>query len=210
MISNSLFFDQHVPTRLQRAILKAVFENYKEASRFCYRHFASTQAKDLSGVFRRAKIEEEFAGIEALFPGIVQVTPQAYEHNTGYYNELTCGPVKLTQSCISDPDDVPRFAKFRSTLACSGQLSLFEPTPESSTVARYMYSILTHAVDAASPKRSWPAFVRVQFPNEPCTAYLDDGIDLMARFPQIVSEYIPKQTFGRQATPRRRRKEEGA
>lgn len=82
----------------------------------------------------------------------------------------------------------------------------YSSSQESST-AEYLYAILTHGVDVSSPKRSWPAFVKIQFPNESCTAYLDDGIDLMARFPQIIGEYIPRPQFGRQATRRRRRKD---
>jgi hypothetical protein len=207
MSTNSQFFDDHVPQRVQKALVKCVFENYKEASRHCYRYFAGPQAKDLSGVYRRAKIEEEFAGIEALFPD-VRVAVQSYQHNTGHYNEITCGLVKLTQSCIVEEGEVPRFAYFRATLALTGQLSLFEePEPDG---AQYMYSILTHGVDVNAPKRAWPAFVKIQFPDETCTAYLDGGIDLLARFPQVVSEYVPKLEFGRKVTRRRQRKEEVA
>src|ERR1700736_2004994 len=116
MVSNQAFFDEQVPQRVQRSLLKSTLENYKESSRYCYRNFAVPQAKDLSGVYRRAKIEDEFSGIGALFP-FIEVLPQAYQNNTGFYNELTCGLVKLTQSCITDQDEVPRLALFRSTLA---------------------------------------------------------------------------------------------
>jgi hypothetical protein len=204
-----------VPYRVQKAFLKCIFENCKESSRFCYRHFAPPQAKDLSGSYRRAKIEDDFPGIAALFSKQVSVKPQMYEHNTGYYGEVTCGLVKMTQSCISDPDEVPRLAKFRSTLAQNGQLSLFSSDEEADTNGeiskpRYLYCILSYGIDPNSPKRSWPAFVRVQFPDEKCAKYLDDGIDLFARFPEIVSEYIPKPTFARQPAKRRRKKKEQA
>ncbi|PWU12128.1 MAG: hypothetical protein C5B51_01225 [Terriglobia bacterium] len=209
MTANSAFFDKYFPQRIQRALVKCIFENYKESSRYCFRHFGAPQAKDLSGVYRRARIEDEFAGISALYKELT-VTALTYQNNTGYYNEISCGEIKLTQSCISDKNEVPRQALYRSTLASAGQLDLFESSDDGTS--RYLYAILTHGVDLNSPKRNWPAFISVQFPNAECTAYLDDGIDLMARFPEIVAEYIPKLQFGAGATvtKRRRKKEEGA
>jgi hypothetical protein len=200
--SNREFFDDAVPLRLQRALLKSVFENYKEASRHCYRTFQPAQAKDLSGSYRRAKIEDEWSGIAALFPD-VQVTICPYENLTGSYNELTCGQVKITQSCITSPDVVPRYAVFRKTLAENGQLDLFEYNDVDSE-RTFLYGILTHGVDSKSARRSRPAFARVQFPNQDCTEYVDDGIDLFKRFPEIVSEYIAQPTMT-EVRPQRRK-----
>jgi hypothetical protein len=164
----------------------------------------------LSGTHRRAKIEEDLAGIQPLFPSVT-IAPSRYENNTGSYNEITCGLVKLTQSCTTDRDDVPRQAKFRFTLAKNGQLLLFDKNElqESSHQPSFLYAILTHGVDTNSPKRSWPAFVRVQFPNETCTDFVDEGIDLFARFPAIVAEYIPKPQILSQPMKRRRKKAAG-
>ena len=205
MAPNAEFFDQHVPDRLLKALVKLVFENYKQSSRYCFRYFSPSVAKDLSGTHRRAKIEEDLAGIQPLFRGVV-VAPARYENNTGSYNEITCGPVKLTQSCTIDRDEVPRQAKFRFTLAKNGQLSLFDRSDrqEASQQQSFLYAILTHGVDNNSPKRSWPAFVRIQFPNETCTEFVDEGIDLLARFPEIVAEYIPRPQVLSQPTKRRR------
>lgn len=204
------FFDGSVPQRLQRALTKSILENCKQASRFCYRHFAPAQAKDLSGDFRRAKIEDEFAGIAGLFKA-AKVSIEQYEHNTGNYNELTVGAVKLTQSCIADQDVVPRLAKFRSTLANDGQLSFSwtdEQEPNESD-ERFLYAILTYGIDVNSPKRSWPAFITFQFPNRDLTKYVCEGIDMFKRFPDLVSEYVPKPTLDRQLSRRRRRKAAG-
>jgi hypothetical protein len=204
------FFDQNVPARLQRALTKSILENCKEASRFCFRHFAAPQAKDLSGDFRRAKIEDEFAGIAGLFKA-VSVSVKQFENNTGYYNELAIGEVKLTQSCISEPDFVPRTARFRSTLARDGQRSFAWNDLEdvSAEEPSFLYTILAYGIDVLSPKRSWPAFIKVQFPNQDCTRYVCEGIDLFQRFPDLVSEYVPKPSFERQITKRRRRKAAG-
>jgi hypothetical protein len=188
-VCNREFFDDHVSRRLQGALLRSIFENYAEASRYCWRHFATPQAKDLSGTYRRAKIEEEWSGIATLFPRYVSVEVRPYENNTGYYNEITCGAVIMTQSCIVDPDEVPRTARFRTTLARSAQLGLFDAI-EDIDPDDQLYAILTHGVDVTSRRRSRPAFVKFQFPNRDCSRYVDDGIDMFKRFPDIVNEYI--------------------
>ena len=190
---NVCLFDQHVPSRLQKALLRSIFNNYRAASEHCYNNFQQPQAKDLSGSYRRAKIEDEWAGIEAIFKDIkVRVRP--YENNTGSYNEITCGPVKITQSCTLSPNIVPRYAFFRQTLASNGQLNFFvEEQEEQPKEASYLYAILTHGVDVESPKRSMPWFARIQFPNEDCSEYVDDGIDLFKRFDDVVTEYLPQE-----------------
>lgn len=204
---NVRIFDEHVPLRLQKALLKSIFDNYKAASEHCYGTFQPPQAKDLSGIYRRAKIEDEWAGVEAIFKNDVRVKVQPYENHTGFYNEITCGRVRITQSCTLSPNIVPRHAYFRETLASSGQLSLFvEESHEQTQGASYLYAILTHGVDADSPKRSIPWFARIQFPNEDCTDYVDEGIDLFKRFPAIVADYVPQETPEVQPNRRQKRK----
>jgi hypothetical protein len=196
MISNIELFDQQVPLKFQRAVLQSILSKYQEASRYCYKNFNHNQAKDLSGVYRRTLIEEEWNGMAQLFPAL-RVEPKYYDHNTGTYNELTYGLVKLTQSCVTGPNEVPRFAEYRSTLAQNGQLKLqfeAEQSNPTETNNRFLYSILTHGVDLESKNRSLPAFARIQFPNAQCTAYLDRGIDLFQRFSDVLAAYLPKQT----------------
>ena len=180
----------HVPRIVQRALLISVFENYAQASRYCWRYFSNPQAKDLSGNYRRAKIEEEWAGIQARFPRDISVEVKPYPNNTGYYNEITCGRVLITQSCIAEPSEVPRSAEFRKTLATNGQLDLYSTNIEEAGPDDLLYAILTHGVDVNSRRRSRPAFARFQFPNSDCTKYVDEGIDLFRRFPEIINEYI--------------------
>jgi hypothetical protein len=119
-LSNRIIFESSMGIKLQKALLKSIFQNYRDSSAFCWKHFAAAQAKDLSGGFRRAKIEEEWSGISTLFHE-VKVSVRKYKNKTGSFNELTCGVVKLTQSCVSDPSVVPRFAVFRQSLAKNGQ-----------------------------------------------------------------------------------------
>jgi hypothetical protein len=204
------FFDRNVSTRLQRALTKSILENCKQASRFCWRNFAAPQAKDLSGNYRRAKIEDEFPGVAGLFKNEgVTCSIQQYENNTGFYNELTSGCVRLTESCITDSDLVPRMAKFRATLARDGQQSFAWAEDAEPSGSEFLYAILTYGIDINSPKRSWPAFINIQFPNEDFTRYINDGIDLFRRFPDLVAEYIPKPSFGGQIKRRRRRRASG-
>ncbi len=117
-MSNTSVFDSAVPRRLQYSLTKSVLENCRQSSRYCYRELALAQARDLSGHLCRAKIEDEMVGIAALFP-MLRVTIKNYQNNTGSYNEITCGIVKLTQSRILNPNDVPRGASFRATLAAN-------------------------------------------------------------------------------------------
>ncbi len=207
-MSNASVFDSAVPRRLQYSLTKSVLENYRQSSRYCFRYLAPAQARDLNGHFCRAKIEDEMVGIAALFP-MVRVTIKSYENNTGSYNEITSGIVKLTQSRILNPNDVPRHAGFRATLAANGQYSLFAPESGSAS-AQYLYAILTHVIDVNSERRSWPAFIRIQFPNATCTEYVDDGIDLLARFPDLRAEYLPSATVLSQLRRRRLRAQAGA
>lgn len=204
-MSNTSVFDSAVPNRLQRSLTKSVLENYRLSSRYCYRNFGAPQAKDLSGHYCRARIEEEMAGIAALFP-MVTVAIEPYERNTGFYNEITCGQVKLTQSRILNPYIVPRDAKFRSTLAENGQGLLF-PSADEHEHAHHLYAILVHGVDDNSEKRSWPAFIKIKFPNKECTAYVDEGIDLLSRFPDLRAEYVPSASAISRLRRRRIRKQ---
>jgi hypothetical protein len=205
-------FDKNVPTRVQRALTKLVLESSKQSSRYCYRNFAEPQAKDLSGGHRRAKIEDEFPGIAELFKTLgVKDSIEQYDNNTGSYHELTCGVVKLTESCVAD-DVVPRTAKFRSTLARDGQASFVWSEADeklSGEQPKFLYALLTYGIDVHAPKRIWPAFIKVQFPNEDFTGYIGGGIDLFKRFPDLVAEYVPKPSFERQITKRHRRKASG-
>jgi hypothetical protein len=204
-------FDQSVPIKVQRSLTQAILESCKQSSRYCWRNFADPQAKDLSGFHRRAKIQDEFPGIAALHKNLgVRDSIEQYENNTGFYHELTCGIVKLTESCVAD-DIIPRSAKFRSTLARDSQASLW---PEADGKAAeeqpdFLYAILTYAIDVLAPKRSWPAFMKIRFPNEKFTDYIGEGIDLFKRFPDLVAEYIPKPSFGQQITKKRRKKASG-
>lgn len=208
-MSNSELFDSYVPSRFQKAILRLVFSTTKSASAHVFGEFNSyAVAIDALGNWRRQKIEDQFAGMKALFSS-VKVSPRRYEQNTGSYHEITSGKVKLTQSCVASPNDVPREAKFRVTLATNGQHEMFrsaDPPPEDA----YLYSILTYGIDLKSEKRSIPSFVRIQFPNADCTKYVDEGIDLFKRFPEIVAEFIPKPQFGSKVKEKRRKQQKPA
>jgi hypothetical protein len=205
-MSNASVFDSQVAARLQYSFTKAVLENYREGSRWCFRNFSPPQAKDLVGYYSRAKIEEELPGIVALFPRAT-ISTHRYENNTGHYNEITCGCVKLTQSRIVNRSEVPRHAKFRATLAQNGQQELFEITAKLSEPP-YLYAMLTHGVDDNSEKRSWPAFIKIQFPDKSCSRFLDEGIDLLARFPELRAAYIPTADRIQQMKRRRARKQD--
>ena len=173
--TNQLIFDSNVSSKLQKALLKSVCENYQKAANDCWANFHPSQAKDLSGHYRLAKIEDEWSGISALFPD-VESNLQYYKYKSGSFNEITVGEIKLTQSCVSSKDDLPRRAVYRKTLAKSGQYNLF--IDEQPSGENYLYAILIHGVDVLSKRRSRPAFARIEFPDGDCKRYLPGGIDL--------------------------------
>jgi hypothetical protein len=199
--SNRELFDAEVSLDIQRALLRSIFENYAQSSEFCWANFSGPQAKNLSGYHRWAKIEDEWAGIAVRFTGRLTVETQSYKNGTGFYNEVTCGRVVLTQSCVAFPDEAPRRAQFRQTLAQSGQFSLF--TSNDVPADGYLYAVLIHGVDVLSERRSRPAFARIEFPDQECRRFLAGGIDLFMRFPEVVSEYIGEVSEPN-AEPRRR------
>jgi len=167
-----------------------IYDACRNASEHCYGRFSSKGvAKDVSGHYRRGLIEDQWIGMKGLFPELA-IAPVSYKRNTGTYHEITSGLVKITESCTYHPDELPREAEFRMTLATSGQRALaFDDEPEDeSAQPRFMYAVLTYGI-ASSDKRSRPWFVRVQFLNDFCTEYVDRGIDLISKFPDVVSIY---------------------
>jgi hypothetical protein len=206
-MTNSTIFDNNVSVRLQKKLLTLIFESCKTASEHCFGSFSSRQvAKDVSGVYRRGRIEDQWEGIPALFKGEVTVEPQYYKNGTGSYCELTCGLVKLTQSCVIERGDVPREAEFRSTLATNGQGELFEEVIEENEKPKFLYSILTYGIDSKANNRETPAFIKIEFPNSKCTAPVDEGINLVKRYPEISMKYLTKPSFDAAVTERERRK----
>lgn len=193
MSKNSDLFDQHVTTSLQRSFLKMVFECTKDASEHCFGSFDSRQvAKDVSGIYRRGLIEDKWAGLQPLHRGI-SVKPVWYQHFTGSYCELTSGSVKITQSCVLNPGEIPRYADFRSTLATNGQRKLFDSEDEEA--AEFLYAILTYGIDCNAKEREQVAFVKIEFPNVLCSAPVDDGINLVSRYPDMAMQYLSKPSF---------------
>ena len=185
-----------------------VFECTKDASAHCFGSFASRHiAKDVSGHYRRGLIEDKWAGLQPLHRGI-SVKPQWYNHSTGSYCELTSGLVKITQSCVLNPGDIPRHAEFRSTLATTGQGELFGNDEQQQ--AQFLYAILTYGIDCNAKDREQVAFVKIEFPNDRCTKPLDRGINLVSRYPDIAMQYLSKPSFDAAVAERPNRKRKSA
>jgi hypothetical protein len=185
-MASQVFLD-HVPAGVLAAMLRAVLQSYKDASSACYETMRPRQAKDASGPFRRNKIESELVGVGERFQQVISVEDNLYKRGTGNYVELTCGVVKMTESCVPSPKDFPRDADYRETLAESTQLVLgFVPAE---TPGKYLYAILLHGVDGTAKQRSGCRFAQVRFPLKGFASYTEDRVDLFAMFPSIVAEY---------------------
>ena len=209
-------FHSVVPRELQKALTKSIFESFRNASEHCYSTFRRPIAKDASGPYRHAKIEEEWCSIAERFPDTVRYSVKPYRNKTtgkktGSYIELTIGNVKLTHACVRKESSRPRDADFRNTLARDSQQSFW--SEESATPRRFLYAILLTGVDRASQDRSRPAFCCIRFPNESFSGYVEDPIDLFKAFDDLVSEYVDvKKDMVKdlEVKPRVRRQEEKA
>lgn len=179
-----------LPAKLQQALLRSVFDNYKSAHAACFAEYEAEQARTLNGHVRHAAIERELLGIGARFKDAA-VKAEYYKNGTGTYVKLTCGRVVLTQSAVQHPQAVVRSAEFRKSLAANPQMCLdfgdSEVEVEPSTV---LYAILLHGKDAR--ERSRPAFAHLVVPSSDCASYVA-RIDLFNAFPSIVNEYVKPQ-----------------
>lgn len=183
-----------VPDAIQRALLDGLFRNYTDASDHCYSTFRPAIALNASGPYRYSKIEEDWCGIAERFPKIVKFTHEPFRNKrtgkvTGTYVQLEIGHIRLTESCVRKPFSIPREADFRDTLAQEAQRSFFGEDEDADS-GGYLYAICLHGVDVNSQNRSRPAFARVRFPNKHFSGYVGDGIDLWAKFPDIVAQYV--------------------
>jgi hypothetical protein len=183
----SELFLSEVPGEVLAALLRTLLQSYQDASSACYDVMRPPQAKEASGPFRRNKIESELMGVGERFSGNLSVESKHYKRHTGSYVELTCGLVKMTQSCVLAPSDLPREADYRETLATHPQLLLeFMPRePE----GKFLYAILLHGVDDTVRQRAGCRFAEVRFPLRGFTGYTEERVDLFAMFPEIVAEY---------------------
>jgi hypothetical protein len=209
---NVAFFNQHVPEKVQRALLQRILQCYRDASQHCYKHFRSAQAKDLSGHYRRGRIEDEMFGIADRFrKDGVTVEEVPYRRNTGCHVELRSGLVTVTQSCVLFKDDMPREANFRETLASTGQREMFgdgeEEQPKAETT---LYAVLLHGVAPGGKQRETCAFACIRFPDGKFNGYLGGTVNLFEKFPQYVRDFYADNNSEQKATepkvlPKKRR-----
>jgi hypothetical protein len=179
-----------LPSKLQQALLRSVFDNYKSAHAACFGEYESEQARTLNGHVRHAAIERELLGIGARFRDAA-VEAEDFKNGTGAYVKLTCGRVVLTQSAVQHPQAIVRSAEFRKSLASNPQMNLdFGDAKVELEQSSFLYVILLHGKDAK--ERSRPAFAHLVVPSSDCTSYVA-RIDLFKAFPSIVNEYIKPQ-----------------
>jgi hypothetical protein len=200
---NVAFFNQHVPEKVQKALLQRILQCYRDASQHCYKHFRPAQAKDVSGHYRRGRIEDEFVGIAERFrkDGVI-VAEVPYKRNTGHHVELRSGLATITQSCVLFKHDIPRDADFRETLASTGQREMFgdgeEEQPKDGVT---LYAVLLHGVAPGIKQRERCAFACIRFPDRNFKGYLGRTINLFEKFPQHVQEFYADNTEQKAAEP---------
>jgi hypothetical protein len=187
---NVPFFNLNVPEKIQKALLQRILQCYRDASQHCYKHFRPAQAKDVSGHYRRGRIEDEMIGVAERFrKDGVTFNEVPYKRNTGHHVELRSGMVTFTESCVLFKDDLPREADFRETLASTGQREMFaEGKDEEVEPGTTLYAVLLHGVGTGS-KRERCAFASIRFPAKNFRGYLGGTVDLFNKFPEFVQEF---------------------
>lgn len=190
------FFLAELPEIVLRAICRYLLSAYKEAEDTCL-CFPRQPGHDLRPIFRRAAVERNVFNLNERYPGI-SVTYVLNDANNCYHAVIRSGRTFLTVSCVDTPNQVVRTAVFRNTYSAQQDLFLSNEPPPSDND---LYAILLHGHTKDDP--TYPSFMRIVFPNNDCTAYLPDHIDLIHRFSEI-REQVPVVDIPKPALPKLR------
>ncbi len=173
-------FNENVPEKFQRAMLSMVFDACANASEHCYGTFNSSS---VAGTWQRLSAWTDRGSMAGHAVAVPSFVDQSFSVQAQHWYLLRdhFGACKAHAICIYHPDEVPREAEFRKTLATNGQrvFSFEEQTLPEVDPASFLYAVLTYGI-ASQDKESALVYIRVQFLNENCTAYVDKGIDLVS------------------------------
>lgn len=162
---------------------------YLATKRYCDATFERPELHDVHAHIRRAKIEGAFRAAGRLFQGVVVESKKNAARNA-YYTRLRVGPFALTESAVEFPDDVPRDAVFRSTLA-SGQLPLFEDGGDED-MEDVIFGVFLHG--RRSRCQMSPQFLLLGFPEADCSrlvTQIDLSDELSRGLIRVMSEQQP-------------------
>ena len=173
-------FDSTVPSPLLREVGRLVLKAYPDAEDVCESLAASEEIHDLRAHLRRAILETSLASLQGRFGGALVQTP-TNATNSAYHREIYSGRVVMTISMVrADSSPLPD-ARFRETLARSGQLAAFDEDPLPG-VDDPLWAALIHGPSPLTYRA--PGFLKVVFPLSDGSH--SGGIDILARFPDLL------------------------
>jgi hypothetical protein len=179
-------FDQCYPPEWCKAILKAFQEVWYESRNHCRsRLFGEKEGEDLLPHYCRARFETEFRRVtKDLLP---ESTSESRPNSVGSYSHTFVeakspseGAVVLTASAVKNKAKLPRRAKFRCDYNHNGQGDLFDEIISKEDNPVYGWILYSH------PRPNTAPFFLIAFPS-PDSAQIIEKIDLIARYPGIVS-----------------------
>lgn len=208
MVKNSLSprlaFDAYVPANYQKELLRTVFRAAKDATREVveadYQH---EEALDLYPFVERARREQYLRVLTARFPSITTESRENRTHS-GHHTFLQIGSVVLTSSAVKDELDLPRWAAFRTEYArpqMQFEISDQDDFIPDNTPPAFVYTYAILVTGGTKANRRVPGFARIVFPNSDCTGFIDDGIDLMVRYPGVINEFSDTEVVVDTALP---------
>ena len=171
-----------------RAIVTCITQSYAQAYDACYQDYAKDEAHDLLPYMRRAELHRSLQRALRPYPQ-VRVTSQATEHHNSHHLCIETDRVLLTLSKVRSPGEMVHRAAYREQYARDNQLDFFQRDDEPVLHGR-LYAVVLHGHDPLHPERL--AFLRIVFPNQAFTHYHDESIDLLQRFPDLVTPEEPE------------------
>jgi hypothetical protein len=167
------------PVRI--ALATTVVRAYELGHKLCSSNFSSSQARDLVGHNIRGYIEELLQGVARAFPETVHASIRTNIVGSQNYTRLQIGQIVLTASKTSEPERLPRQAKFRNDLAASGQYDLFGQVEDISD-GDFIYGLISHGVDENDKLKNTPSWVDIVFP--------DNNMEMVIGSVGLLDEYI--------------------
>ena len=185
---------EHMPQAFFRRTLQSVYSAHDVARRDCYTNFASTEAENLLGYYRRAKLEGYLRDAAKLHEGLEASALRA-DKSGWFHTEVRSGPVVLTQNSVQAPCALVDKAEFRCTLAGDSQLTLW---PSARPEDAPLYLLLLHSRSHwATPETAarfghLPGSAYLAFPSPSLDTYAH-VINLFERFPDVVEANFPDE-----------------
>lgn len=208
-----------IPTEFLPAVLKALFQSYRDALEMCEGHMGAAQTIDVLSVNRRAIFETNLKRVgQRLKQAGAEATTEMNVSKTSRFSLVKFGAIYVTAARSNSYKNMPRAAKYRTNLFETGQVSLFaaqrEVQREEGNDDASLYAILLHGAPAKKrhpedpTNLAFPSFARVVFPDQ--TGKIVIGIDLFTEITEcrdVVNEFIPpaETVPAGQPKPRRER-----